>query len=322
MAGIPITDAPLKDPLDGNEEIAVNSGGSDMKVTIAQIVQQGAGAINLTDLADTPDDYVGANGYLLAVASDGSGTVFIEPDNVGITEHNALSGRDELGSHPITAITDLQTSLDAKYDKTGGAVSGSILIDCETNNEEYAILRDLGGQVYGYMRVTDVDSSGIGSVVWGSEFDGSPVGEVAIRQDGVLTYNGHVVYHSGNLDPADYLPLSGGTLSGNVYIRNNSPGLFLTSTQDDTNEWKIQGTNTSFSVLHQLSDGTGTPVTIFQSSLNALKLLGGTGGWYIDGNEIWHAGNYPPADYYEQRINDLETQVANLLNRIETLENQ
>jgi hypothetical protein len=45
------------------------------------------------------------------------------------TDHSSLTGRSELDQHPIGAITDLQTSLDAKVAKTGGTMTGKLTLD-------------------------------------------------------------------------------------------------------------------------------------------------------------------------------------------------
>ena len=51
---------------------------------------------------------------------------------------------------------------------------------------------------------------------------------LGIKDDGTPHYNGNTLYHTGNFNPANYLPLSGGTISGDSYgalrIKRNISG--------------------------------------------------------------------------------------------------
>jgi hypothetical protein len=45
---------------------------------------------------------------------------------------------------------------------------------------------------------------------------------------GELQLNGHNVYHTGNFNPANYLPLAGGTLTGDLSIRTGNTDKYIT----------------------------------------------------------------------------------------------
>lgn len=53
-------------------------------------------------------------------------TVFTASFITSLVEHNDLSGRDEVDSHPISSITDLQTTLDAKVNGPASSINNSI----------------------------------------------------------------------------------------------------------------------------------------------------------------------------------------------------
>jgi len=59
----------------------------------------------------------------------------------------------------------------------------------------------------------------------------NPIGSESVWNDAVgkyslfignnkLTYNTYNIWHAGNFTPSNYLPLTGGTMTGHIYIKN------------------------------------------------------------------------------------------------------
>ena len=98
---------------------------------------------------------------------------------------------------------------------------------------------------------------------------------IAIQADGAY-YNGNTLYHSGNFNPANYLPLSGGTMQGDIVI---PMGSYV----------RVGNAYEAYAMLGHDSSGilVGTP--------NLPLLLRSNGTSTINGNAIIHSGNY--SDY-------------------------
>lgn len=76
----------------------------------------------------------------------------------------------------------------------------------------------LGGTIQGALTVTGGVAVGQNMTVAGT-----------LNAAGTLSQGGNAVWHTGNLNPASYLPLTGGTLSGNLDIANVSPVIHMTN---------------------------------------------------------------------------------------------
>lgn len=104
---------------------------------------------------------------------------------------------------------------------------------------------------------------------------------------------GNQVWHSGNFNPSSYLPLSGGTITGTVNIKDSSALVFYTSS-----------TNIS-SVIDVRTDGDGA--TLHKYRISASGYLPYKENWWDGGNyhsvemysdglkvdsyKVWHQGN-------------------------------
>jgi hypothetical protein len=78
-----------------------------------------------------------------------------------------------------------------------------------------------GASVPGIREFGFVSNNGQGEVAF--KYDSSSGGVLNMIIDGEIycTDNSYKVWHSGNFNPNNYLPLAGGTLSGNLFIPNN-----------------------------------------------------------------------------------------------------
>lgn len=108
------------------------------------------------------------------------------------------------------------------------------------------------------------------------------------------------VWHSGNLNPSEYLTLAGGTMSGTLNMNNN---IFQLSTDDyifagnasyaQAGIWISSGQDIAFNIN---SNGSGldsfqvfegsTPTSLFQIRTDLFK---------YKTYDIWHSGNFDPA---------------------------
>lgn len=106
---------------------------------------------------------------------------------------------------------------------------------------------------------------------------------LSIKDDGTPIYNGNTLYHTGNFNPADYLPLSGGTLTNSLAVSEGT----ISSTR----------TSTRRAVFYKNASDTvdyGTYIIDVSDSGDAILRLTYNNLTWKD-NAVIHSGNY--ADY-------------------------
>jgi hypothetical protein len=130
------------------------------------------------------------------------------------------------------------------------------------------------------------------------------------------TFNGNTPWDSGNLTPSNYLPLVGGTLSGNLAIVAASAGAVVNISRvagqygtlgfqtAGVNRWNFQvnaeaesGSNAGSTLsLYALSD-TGTVLGSVFNVVRATQVMALNQRPTFAGNTPWDSGNLTPANY-------------------------
>ena len=148
---------------------------------------------------------------------------------------------------------------------TGGALSGWLFINQyfklneQTNGFEIFQLDgngDVGFNLNSYTRTFTINQQNT----------------VTFAQD-IKVGNNNLVYHSGNFTPSSYLPLSGGTLTGDLSF-SQPVGIYLANGQ------YIRDNSAGGMLIH----------SNYAINLNSQTLT-------ANGNTIWHSGNLNPSNY-------------------------
>ncbi len=160
----------------------------------------------LQDALDSKEPDLGkpdTNGKILSSNVSGDRSWITPPQ--GVTEHNLLSGRSENDSHPITAVTNLQSTLDGKSDsnhnhdatyvkKSGDTMTGNLIISNASPGIEFTDT-DQGSHFDIKLHPVDVRfQTGKDNFIFEGMGGQSLTGDIYIRKNGV-TYS---FYNSGN----------------------------------------------------------------------------------------------------------------------------
>lgn len=90
------------------------------------------------------------------------------------------------------------------------------------------------------------------------------------------------IWHSGNFNPSNYLPLSGGTLSSNLTIQNKAVDVITLYRDDANNSPSIKCTNKSDGTLGYIGvSGSGSGIGIQPFFMDSAGTV----------NKLWHSGN-------------------------------
>ena len=90
------------------------------------------------------------------------------------------------------------------------------------------------------------------------------------------------IWHSGNFNPYDYLPLSGGTLSSDLTIQNKAVDVITLYRDDANNSPSIKCTNKSDGTLGYIGvSGSGLGIGIQPFFMDSTGTV----------NKLWHSGN-------------------------------
>ena len=134
-------------------------------------------------------------------------------------------------SYKIVDTGNYADTTDKRYlQLSGGTMQGDIVMSMGN------YLRV--GSAYDSYAMVGHDSSGI--------ILGAPNLPLVLRSNGTSTINGNTLYHAGNFNPANYLPLTGGTISGNIVwykgkwgVDTSARGVFMS--WNDSNYLHITG---------------------------------------------------------------------------------
>lgn len=155
---------------------------------------------------DTP-----ASGTVTGIKVSASET--LTPNNAGIIDMvsvlSSIDVSDQLKDY--AKLTDIP-SLDGYATETWVTNKKYLTYITKTNVTDalgYTPLSTSGGTMTGAIVVGSFTSFGVSGNTF---YLGNPSYPVAIRSNGTTTVNGNTLYHSGNFNPADYLPLSGGMM--------------------------------------------------------------------------------------------------------------
>ena len=229
----------------------------------------GGGAMLLTTWPSVSGDY---SGYALG------GNLGVELN----TRVKTLEGKtitwSEVSNKPSTlsgyGITDA-------LPKTGGILTGAISIQCSADSKIALDNTDSDNKwnnIAFYQNSTLYGRLG----TFGSDALAWAVGSSV-----------HTIYHQGNFNPSDYLPLSGGEISAN----NATP-------------LKIKTTTVSNLLSFVANNVEKTVIGYYASSTRGSEFRNATSGAYIgitdngtphyNGNTLYHTGNFNPADYLQK----------------------
>lgn len=129
----------------------------------------------------------------------------------------------------------LQSLLDGKLDKSGGTISG--LLTIQDSNPRITFKTSA---------TTTIASLGIFS------------NKLTMYHNGDAKY--YDIYHTGNFNPADYLPLSGGVLTGNIAWQRDVNG-------NDIADWNAEASKFGIGIISAGGASTGVP-TGYATALN------------------------------------------------------
>jgi hypothetical protein len=101
---------------------------------------------------------------------------------------------------------------------------------------------------------------------------------------GTLSQNGNAVWHAGNLNPASYLPTTGGSLSGDLTIAKATPVLHLNGTTNSSAYFVLNNTLRQWSVGMNGGPGTQTFVIYDNTAGSTRFSINSSGDAALGGN--------------------------------------
>lgn len=181
---------------------------------------------------DTP-----ASGTVTGIKVSASDT--LTPNNAGIIDMvsvlSSIDVSDQLKDY--AKLTDITKNMvDSVLGSTTAGNANRFLMSTGSTSVWAAISKDMVTDALGYTPLSTGGGTMTGAIVVGSFtsfgvsgntfYLGNPSYPVAIRSNGTTTVNGNTLYHSGNFNPADYLPLSGGTMVGGAGIYSHLDSVY------------------------------------------------------------------------------------------------
>lgn len=241
-----------------NGKLTVIGGGSGGEGGITTVTKQ----MVIDALGFTPYSAENPNGYITAASI---------PSALKNPYALTFGGKSYDGSsaQSITA-SDLGAALSSDLSKylplSGGTISGSSEAPLTINSTNSANKCFIPFTVNGVIKAYVGYSSAVGA------FLEVPNGTFRVNTTGI-TYNGNTVYHAGNFNPANYLPLSGGTIQ-----------------VDNVGKFNIYNTAQDGSYVHFFATINSAKTDLGYIGINKDKVptfmtSGGVA------NKIWHAGN-------------------------------
>lgn len=236
-------------------------------------------------------------------ASTSAATATTQASNAGASATAAATSASNAAASATAAANAAASSLPLAGGTVTGALnligSGNLALRSSTADPQVLFQRQ-AGSISGVLRFENTNN-----VVRLDARDASGTIQSALTLGSnapSIKYNGNDVWHTGNLTPANYLPLAGGTMTGNL---NLAPDIDMYLTTQTSNGgvigWK-RGADATLAALFWYSVTQGAMLTQTYNSagtlINTLSLSDTTAGSFsLNGNTIWHAGNFTPSDY-------------------------
>ncbi len=279
----------------------------------------GAGSVGALPLrfADDPNSGLFLNGYNKPTLAAG-GVARLEANTAGVAVTGTLNSSGALTQNGQQVWHAGNFTPGDYMPKTGGQFTGSVQFG--DANFLMAILGNpiIGFDVndyYQYNRTNNTHNLAINS---SNIFSVNAAGAIVagtFSSTGALTQNGQQVWHAGNFNPANYAALSGATFTGSV----NTNGILRTGATGQTGTVQFArsvdgavvgsiywGANSSIGPL-TVDNLNGGDVALAVSGATRLLVnnagaavtgtLSATGAVTQNGNQVWHAGNFNPANY-------------------------
>ena len=186
------------------------------------------------DFADLPTCNASTDGHARLVLSenwiyrcDRSDNSWHKVANVATVNHNSLQNRDAASAHPASAVTfSPQGNIAAETVQTAIA---------ELDNEKLAANASFGGYVSGTYGAIAIGAGKVTNTMLAGSIAASKLIGTDITTVGIITagvWNGAVIddaHVADNITAANYLPLSGGTMTGDITLGTHN----LTATTGD-----------------------------------------------------------------------------------------
>lgn len=214
----------------------------------------------------------------------GNGSGLIDVDAV------TLNGRsDYFNPNRLNGVSVVSVDADTYFDdKKGGFVSSYNTLNWLTNGA----FEKFGGLLS--FRGTDVSNFNNLQLQYSNGHGTTDGGRLAFRTKNNTNFTTwKELYHTGNFTPSDYLPLIGGTLTGNLTASN------ITA----SNQLKVSGTLANKLILER-TDSNANISLLFKGNTLDRYLGVNNGDLYFSettgigtGGLIWHSNNLTPSDY-------------------------
>lgn len=186
------------------------------------------------------------------------------------------------------------------YSEVTGAISTTELQNYLTQNSYLNVtsgdnryLKLSGGILDGVLTLRAPNSS-YDSWIEFSNISNSVVHKLGVRRPessyGLQYYNGseyYKIWHEGNFTPSNYLPLSGGTINGNIQLGDDSSTSYYALLAKQNGNVMSLGLDYGYGTLGYRQSGTTNWNLLSVANKNVLCSFDGGNNW----NTIWHSGN-------------------------------
>lgn len=153
---------------------------------------------------------------------------------------------------------------------SGGTITGALEIKCGADNK--IIINNTDGE--GYSRIVFQEN-------------GSYIGQLLSTKDGNIHWGESKIWHSGNFNPSNYLPLSGGTINGNIQLGNdNNTSYYAMLVKQNGNVMSV-GLDYGYGTLGYRESGTTNWNLLSVKNNDILCSFNGGNNW----NTLIHSGN-------------------------------
>lgn len=208
---------------------------------------------------------------------------------------NTAIGADAIA---IASVIGLVAVLDGKFDKTGGSITGDTSVVGQLAANSFKVNGVATVSPKWALTAVD-DTSTISGLIYGTDYVGLSImakgtgvrRDLRLNNNGQLTLDGNVVFHSGNFNPETKLDTTGTAAAAeklatprliNGVPFDGTTDIDLGTVGDKTGVFPLPGPNTVWDVNHNLGkypavtveDASGIVVSIAVShvSLNAVRL--------------------------------------------------